>query len=43
MREERIQISLKAGHHWPPAEHNLNGVLLAGDGGPTLNAGLVAV
>ena len=39
MRGERIQIPLKVGHHGLA----LNGVSLAGDDGPALSAGVVAL
>ena len=40
MRGERIQIPLKAGHNLPISETPFQ---CQADGGPTLNAGLVAV
>ena len=40
---ERIQISLKVGHHRPASETPVNGVSLACRWRPTLNAGLVVL
>ena len=40
---ERIQISLKAGHHRSASETPLNGVSLACHDVPTLNVGLVVL
>ena len=41
---ERIQITLKVGHHdGPPVKQHLNGVFWWANDGPTLNASLVAL
>ena len=36
MRGERIQIPIKTGHHWLPANGHLNGVSLVGRRWPSI-------